>query len=405
MRGDAPTNSIVYVVQMPISERDYTRFQFRELIEAGVGVSVIDASAVVMRGVAHDRSDFPKFADLGMHVVANPAELRVVQPVLDRADLVVCHVGSGFLHPDNRAVLRLVSHSPTPYAIFCNNAIPLWNRAVARKSILTRLANMKPAVTLINRLPLWSLGVRRANFAIHGGENSRIPMRLIGPKTTPVWTHCNDYQIYRQTEPAAETEPTVVFIDQNLGFHPGATAPGFRQSVTVSEFYPTLRRLFDRLETELSLRVIIAAHPRAHYDEHPGLFGAREIVHGRTAELLARCRLAMCSYSTAANLAVLAGKPMLIYTTPSIRRTDYIQTAPEALARALGTVAHDISDPESVSLTDILAYDEAAYDGFLEAYIKTDRAPDIPIWQTLVELCRTGRAGHAMDNSEDTHHT
>jgi len=242
---------IVFVVQMPVSARDFRRFHFAELTHAGASVAVLDVSSIVMRGIDHDRSHYRNFQAIDISVVDDKQDLPRHQVVLDEADLIVCHVGGGFLYPENHAVLRLVSKSTAPYVVFSNNAIPSWNREAKAPPIMGRLLGKRPWVTALNRLPLGAIGIRRADYVIYGGSGSRIPMRLIGPETEAIWAHCNDYLLFQKLVDHGEmreTEATAVFIDQNLGFHPGADASGFRQAVTVSEFYPRLRRLFDRLE-------------------------------------------------------------------------------------------------------------------------------------------------------------
>jgi len=377
----------VYFVQMPLSVRDFKRFEFAKIISNGVKITVIDVSDICMLGINHKRTHYDQFKDVDLKVVTKNRDLINMLPVLNGANLVICHVGSGHIYPENFFVMRLISKSKTPYILFSNDMGPSSDLSVLKPSFFSRLRKMKLFSTFLNRVPLFFLSIRPADYVVYGGEKCLRPLRLVTEKTKSLWAHLSDYELYLdEIKNPEKTSDTAVFLDQNLGFHIGAKAPGFTQVVDPDYFYPRLRALFDRIESELGLRVIIAAHPRADYSQHPDLFGKREVQAGNTIKLLRASKLAICSYSTAAGMAVLFRKPLLIYTLRSISNLSHAHNPPEALARSLGTIAHDIANPSSVNLDNILKIDAPAYEKFVHSYIKSPRSSDKRLWELLIDV-------------------
>ena len=314
------TMHFVYFIQMPLSWRDYKRFGLAEIAAKGIKISVLDVADICMLGIDHKRDHYGDFKNIDITVFAKNRDPARALPLLDSADLIICHVGSGHIYPENLFVMRLISKCAAPYLIFNNDMAPSSNLDVLKPSFFTRLGKAKLFPAFLNRVPLFALGVKPAGYVVYGGEKSLRPLRLVTAETKAFWAHSDDYELYLdEMAVPAEATDTAVFLDQNFGFHDGAKAPGFTQAADPDYFYPRLRGLFDRIEGELGLRVVIAAHPRADYSKTPGLFGDREIQTGNTIKLLHASKLAICSYSTAAGMAVLFRKPLFIYTLKTIR--------------------------------------------------------------------------------------
>ncbi len=377
----------VYFVQMPLSLRDYKRYRLAEIASKGIKISVLDVADICMTGIDHKRDHYGDFKDIDITVLAENRDLARALPLLDSADLIICHVGSGHIYPENFFVMRLISKCAAPYLIFNNDMAPLSNLDVLKPSFLARLGKARLFSSFLNRIPLLALGVKPAGYVVHGGEKSLRPLRLVTAETKVFWAHSNDYELYLdEMNTPDEITDTAVFIDQNFGFHDGAKASGFTQAADPDYFYPRLRGLFERIEAELGLRVVIAAHPRADYSKMPGLFGGREIQTGNTIKLLHASKLAICSYSTAAGMAVLFRKPLFIYTLKTISNLSYAHNPPAALARAVGTLAHDLDAPDEVDLTAALDIDRKAYEDFETSYIRTSRSPKKRLLDILVDI-------------------
>lgn len=112
-----------------------------------------------------------------------------------------------------------------------------------------------------------------------------------------------------------------VFIDDNLIYDIDYKI--FNMQIDPAVYFKSLCSFFDRLEKMHHLKVIIAAHYKAEYQGCE--FGDRELIKGKTNELVKDCRLAIAHYSTAISFAVLYQKPLLFIYTNQMKEMNYFQ--------------------------------------------------------------------------------
>ena len=381
-----PKPRIVIAVQLPFTEIDYPKFELERLLEHGFEIDIIDMSAVIYPAETFPRRTSPLPAGVAEIVITEGRELSKLGDVFDRARLIVCSVSSGHLNKSVLAPMRAISASRTPYMLIYRNPVPQIDRPIIRPTLGQRLRRLNVMNSIMNRLPLSALGVRVADFIILGGQASSIPMRLVGRSTRKAWSYAEARRNYLdeiEVRPSAPTKKCAVYIDQYFAFHPDMAMVDRSQYVDPERIYPVLRAMFTRIEQELGLPVVIAAHPRADYSAMPEIFGDRDIVTGKTAELIRQCDLVVCFYSTAANFAVMFDKPMFIMKLPELQKIRSVSNAPDALAQVIGKTAVDISDPMSVDLPDVLHVNKEKYRWFIERYIESDLSL---VWASPIPL-------------------
>lgn len=206
----------------------------------------------------------------------------------------------------------------------------------------------------------------------------------VGESTTPIWAHAKDYGLYMEEETKHHTiSDSAVFIDEYIPYHRDLAALGIPSPIGGSVYYAMLRRFFDRIEAEFSLRVIVAACPRANYDDKPGLFGDREVVFFKTAQLIASSKLVLAHRSTAINFAVLFRKPILLVTTKQLYRSHH-RPYLNGFSMALGLPLQFMDDVRSMDLKHALHINTQAYESFQEDYIKTTASPAAPFWEIVM---------------------
>ncbi|HSV28257.1 MAG TPA: hypothetical protein VLL76_01825, partial [Candidatus Omnitrophota bacterium] len=127
--------------------------------------------------------------------------------------------------------------------------------------------------------------------------------------------------------------------------------------------------------------------------DRPGLLGDRQIVYGRSAELIARSRLVLSHVSTALGLVVLFGKPvMLVVTEDHYRLTPGHAGAFDQAARSLGTPLRFIDDPAGTDLSGARSVDAEAYARYASRYIRHPDAPQGLLWDIVLDRIE-GRTG------------
>lgn len=114
-----------------------------------------------------------------------------------------------------------------------------------------------------------------------------------------------------------------VFLDDNLVY--GTDFKMFNmKTIEATTYFTSMRAFFDRIEKYFNLKVVIAAHPKADYKENE--FGNREILKGKTNELVKDCRFAIAHYSTSNSYPVLFKKPIIFIYTSEMKKMFYFET-------------------------------------------------------------------------------
>lgn len=385
---------VIYVIEYPLRENDLDRYGIQQLKAWGIEVRIIDIGDVTQPNVPQDRVHYRAFGDLDILVLRTSRELGELPSRLGAADLVLALIGTAGLTRHNLAAFRAISRSPAPYLMLFVNAFPGWNKYVGERGVfrerLRHIAQRLGEIDWINsaiaRLPPRLLGVRTADFVVYGGLKSRLPHRLNGSTTRVIGAHSMDYERYRRLDSGTISQrPSAVFIDEYLPYHPDIKVLNTTSPMSPEAYFLNLRGLFDRIESELDLDVIVAANPRADYSDKPNLFGRRQVVQFATARLIRESALVIAHRSTAIGLAVVARKPVILAATEPIYRHSAHRPVFDALSRALNRRIVFFDRPPSIDLSGALDVDHAAYDRFIEDYMRHPDAPDLPLWQIIVE--------------------
>ena len=385
-----PGAKVVFLVESALTERDFRRFGIGDILARGCDVTILDVAALVYPDVVQDRATARKHEHLGHRAVSTPAAWASELDTLRRADIVFCTVGSGFVSAGNLSVLRLLGRSGAPVLMISCNAQPHWGipwHSPGLRGWIERLRRLRPADSIVSRLPRDWLGVPGCDFIVYGGRRSRTPNVFVGPETVAIDAHAMDYDVLREAHTRAQPKPrTAVFIDEYLPYHRDWATQRVEPPMPAGSYRTLINGLFDRIETELDMRVVIAACPRGDYSDKPDFYGKREMIFGDTARAVAESDLAIAHGSTAINYAVMCNKPVMLALSKDIyRHLSSNRALYDALARELGTPLRWFDDPRTADLSNALAVDRAAYARFMADYVKLPATPDRPLWDIIAE--------------------
>ncbi|CAA7621672.1 hypothetical protein [Magnetospirillum sp. UT-4] len=388
---------IVYVVQSPLTGRDRDRFHIDGFLAAGFAIDVIDCGQLMFPHIPFERDHYRDWTDLAIVVPRRWQEVRALAARLDEAALIVFLAQSFGAWSANLPALRAVSRAKAPFLIMQGNIVPMLSMAPTAaerwKARLTHPFHMRPLESLIRRLPLGLLGIRPADFVVYDGRCSIRPNPLVGPRTRRILAHSYDVETWRRriAQGRPDRSDIAVFLDQNIPYHRDMKDTGDCVALA-GAYHAAMRGLFDRIEAELGLEVVIAAHPRAEYgDSQP--FGRRRMVVGDTPGLVAASRLVIGHWSTAASFAVLAGVPLLFCVfSPLLAFHPQIRNMTFGLAGSIGKAVELVDDPAAVDLARALEVDPEAYGRYRENYLKTGDSRDAPLWEIVLDEVGLGRA-------------
>lgn len=386
--------TVVYIQHRDTDLRDYHRYGMAAMVEAGCRVVVLNMTRLIRPGYEDPRKGDGALPGVSFVRVDDRATLQDAESrYLRDARLVVMITGwTGSLGA--LAVYRAVSRCRCPYLVLATNAYPGFSR-FREKEMAARLLDagrrllagqIHPFTTLLARVSPARLGVRPADFIVHGGAGSisGATMYPVAASTRVIHAHSMDYDLYLAEKDGLAPQDRAVFIEDCIGFNIDLQLLG-EEPVTAEAYYPRLRALFDRVEAELGLQVVVAANPRMNYDGNTHLFGDRPIEYGKTAALVARSRLVMGGRSTALGFAPMFRVPVMLVAMRSQYEHWVNKPAMDFFAQDLATPIRLMDGAPDALLDNALAVDTSAYERYMRTYVKRPDSPDSPFWRIVLE--------------------
>jgi len=386
-------NRVVILVETPFSTRDYDRYGIDIFKQKNLPVEVWDFSPFLRKSMyqLHKECEGEEIIECKIFLSLGIALTAISD--LDQDSAIISVIN---FNPSSMVIYRTLSTQNLNYGLLSTNSIPPryqkggvlknFSNKIKKASTLQRIFN-----AFFRRIPIKYLGLRPANFIIAGGSRSlgnaanKYP-KLIASTTKIIWTHTMDFDIYLKSreQPPVLDDNIAVFLDQYFPFHPDLRLRAEAFDLDADEYYQVLSNFFSGVEKELGLRVVIAAHPRSDYDNLPDYFGGREIIRGKTVELVRRSKLVLLHYSTAINFAVFYDKPILFVSTRNTEGTflrDYIRSMANLFEKQ--PVVVDASP--QVDLRREMIVDSDVYGNYKDAYIKRSGSPEKYLWEIVVD--------------------
>lgn len=383
---------IIFFVEVTFGKRDYERFGIEILIKNGLDVEIWDFTPIL----------HPK--GYNTYALPDPIKLdyyHVFQTKEDALSKIVtinqsCFVMNFIPYNVNALqIFRLISKKKIPYG-YRASAYPSVDSSVSSYNIFRKIfIKLKKLESgdielflnyLLRKIPSKFFGVAPARMIMATGEKYKMDNRVpIGSSTEIVWGHTLDYDIYlkeKEEDVVQEEQRVAVFLDEYLPFHPDYVYCGLKPFSTPEEYYPLLCKFFNFLEKKYKIKIIIASHPRSHYEKHPDYFEGRPVIRGKTAELVNSAAFVVAHSSTSLNFAVLFKKPIIFTTTNSLMRSmqgPWIDT----MAGLMGKRAINLDESVDINIANELTIDEEKYRSYKNAYIKKDGTEELPFWQIV----------------------
>lgn len=387
-------NRIVILVESPFTARDFNRYGIDILKRKNFQIEVWDFTPF-LRSSLYQQHKVKKIEDFEECKLfySRKIALRAIRS-LDQESAIISVLNFNLF---SRAIYLALSKRNLFYGLLSTNSIP--PRFSEEKPIKKISNKFKQTITLqrmlnaiFRRIPLGLLRMRPANFIIAGGAKSlgnaanKYP-QLITPSTHKVWAHTMDYDIYLQSQEGepVNDENIAVFVDQFIPFHPDIRLKSEALDLDVDHYYQALSNFFSRIERELGLKVVIAAHPRANYENLPDYFNGREIIHGKTAQLVKSSKIVLLQFSTAINFAVFYNKPILFVSSKTVEKT-YLHDSIRSMATLFSKKPIIIDALQEVSLEKELIVDQDVYNNYREVYIKRKGTPEKLLWEIVSDF-------------------
>ena len=191
-----------------------------------------------------------------------------------------------------------------------------------------------------------------------------------------VATHSHDWDSFllaSQNQHRSEgRRPSIVYLDQEMGYHPDYRVSHLRVPIRPRGFYCSLNRYLRRLEDRSGIEVIVAAHPRADRARLDRRLPRWRVSDQPTVHAVQDASLVLTHNSTAASFAVAWRRPVVVLADRDLLRSwEGIFTT--ALAEALGAPIDMIDGDAMPSFPSTI--DAPRYDEFVRDYL-TERPDD-----------------------------
>lgn len=306
---------VVYISWMPLSEKVERDWYIAYLREQGVSVAFWDVTALIFPGMSFqaplDRDYLAIVTSYGQF-----AEL-IASKDTSRTNFVMFVNYEGRF---NRLYRMLTSHGCRLFFFEWGN-FPIKNRSRVRKYASQLRNPVKCLATVWYRcvgFAAINLNLVKPFDVVFAAGNASLAMHPKACRLVPV--NLCDYDNYMQDNEKPRKLVSgryCVFLDINLAFQSDIKVVGW-DYVNPANYAASLNRFFRIIEERYGVEVVIAAHPKAEYDEK--YFEGRQALKGVTPELVRNAEFIISHHSTAISYAVLNRKPLLFVYTEEMAR-------------------------------------------------------------------------------------
>lgn len=361
---------IVVFSNSTFTERDYKRFGLDSFIKNNFRVEIFDFSPLLNKKVFKEFK--PNNIYKGSILINSKKHARELLKSLHSNDLVYMYMPLDY---KTLWVFRRLRIRKVEYIITSLGAIPLVNfykRSLIRlvRVSLKIISNpVKLFDILCLKLPNKILGINGAKYIVCIDQNQSQNSRYYSfEKTEYILAHAYDYDIFLKDKDVGIDGDYIVFLDEYGPFHPDFLTENVKPDCGAADtYYPYLCRYFDFIEKESGKKVIIAGHPKSDYKGKENLLGYRNIVYGKTIELVKNAYIVIGHASTSLNFAALYNKKVILLTSGKYTRRYKLSI--NSVANELGCKIIDL-DNDFVDEDSVPRLDSLKYEYYKESYIK-----------------------------------
>ena len=152
---------------------------------------------------------------------------------------------------------------------------------------------------------------------------------------------------------------------------------------TSEVWYPALSNFFEFLEGDRQLTVRVAGHYKTNFDSPSLLFGNREVIYGRTPELVASSKFVITRISTAISFAVLYKKPIIFIYSDQLLKDSEFMSQIISISNVLGTSPINI-DHFPTNLESYLRVNEDKYRKYTLDFL-TSKPNGVPNYRIILQ--------------------
>ena len=378
------------MVETPILSRYYRRYGIDTLRAMGFDATIWDMSPVLLpvayNNIKTDLCDYKVFGFVQFYTMK---EISKALKKLDENDtLLICSMGYrwGYRH-----VFQIITRKNLHYCYFMQELSPS-DHVSTGKSRKWKEYNLKRIYNAVcRRIPWKYLGIRSADFIIGCGKNEKEIQyykenRLCKTECPVIYFHSSNYEECREALqfPRMISDKYCVVIDQYLPYHPDNLDNGVL--IDANRYYNGLNKLFDKIEEELGIDTVVAAHPRSNYNMHSECFPNRRVYKNLTCRLVKDCEFVIYHYSNSLAYTAVFNKPVLVVTSDDIMAM--FSKKVDCILQLLKARPINMDHMEDFTISKHLAFDKEINQKYICEYMKKNYngvVEGTPLWKQIGE--------------------
>jgi hypothetical protein len=381
---------VIYLINSPLSERDFNRFGIKNWVNKGWKVNVFDCTFFL----------FPKFWKFingdklsynfeGLKIFHNINEALAALQSLENKVVYIDFLGFSAAETQ----IRKVAQRNGVLVRMLLGSIP---EAKSEKIIFKIFSLIKNPIFIFKKLiffiqkKLEQIRAKRniPDYLVVGGTKSMLDVN--NKKTLVIKAHNFDYDFFikEKQNKLNKKEKFLVFLDEDGSYHSDFVRLGIKPFVTADKYFPVIDLGLSEIAKSLKLNIKIAAHPRSNYNVKQIKY-KHTIIENKTFELIKDADVVVAHMSTAIQWAVIMKKPIIFVTTNEIENSSYGIIYAKNIKRfttELGKKVVNLNDVSKIiNWKDYLSIDKEKYKKYIDNYVKFKGSPQKLLWDIVIK--------------------
>ncbi|MCG3777296.1 MAG: hypothetical protein JW395_4174 [Nitrospira sp.] len=391
---------VVLVVESPFSARDHSRYGVERLQQRGLSVDVWDISLLT---APRSRAQWIKTqTQINPTVICSHEELQALASGLSEQDvLVLSSLVYKRSNVASRALLTtLLKSSALATSIVSGNLpeLSFTDRMHFRLATLMRnphkvMKRLRPA-RRISKVTFWSQPSkqkmvggtpmdRQLDIVWASTDVAQIQSEFFNERTVIRYIHTLDYDLILDLSPTAVSgEKFCVFLDAMGALHPDFYTLDQKNNLDMDVYSAIVCDHLAQIEGYLNIKSVIAAHPRAQPGVMEPWYGGRELIYGRTAQLICDSQMVVTvGDSTSISIAVALRQPISVITQLPLEPSAHHYR--RAICRELRLSGRSLGRPKPGWAMPVP--DSRAYSRYFDKYMKKPGTEHRHFWEVVAD--------------------
>ena len=310
-------NKIFFLLETPLTFRDYKRFGLDSYIKNGFDCNILDFTRLFNINYLEYKNSADLMFEKTMIIKDNATLINSLNKI-PKNSIIISQIYPNF---KTRFLFENLDSRNLRYGFVFAGIIPfsLVSNSTLLNKITSVLVNpLKILSALKNFLLNKSPSIRfNPYFIMYAGKKVKSYYRF-KPTLKTKLIKCNsyDYDSFLEEERSNKNSQIkkdyILFLDEYVPFHPDNLINNNVLNANPETYYLLLNNYFDKIERETALNVVIAAHPRSEYELIGDKYCGRKVLKNNTPNLVKFSKFVIAHSSTSISYAILYQKPLSI---------------------------------------------------------------------------------------------